>query len=276
MYSIGQFSKICKVSVKTLRYYSDIGLLQPAYIDPKTNYRYYDYEEIKVMNQIMLLRKCQVPLATIKQLLQGRAHKGWEQILDEQMKALIRQREDIQRQMLCIQQIQQKIAAEQSPIPKPILSKCKIENHTEIPVYTLRETIALSQMDRLVEKLWHQLYAYRLNPLGSLMSTFHHYEQGKEGVDVELMIPIANPLNESQVLAGGTYASLTIQGPYSELYLGYQSLKEWLGEQNLKPLGAYIEIYEKGLLSLSHNRREIRPELSRHPSEFITKICVAV
>ena len=41
MLSIGEFSKICKVTVKTLRYYDRIGLLKPVHVDDMTGYRYY-------------------------------------------------------------------------------------------------------------------------------------------------------------------------------------------------------------------------------------------
>ena len=39
MLKIGDFSKLAQVSVKTLRYYSDLGLLKPAWIDRYTSYR---------------------------------------------------------------------------------------------------------------------------------------------------------------------------------------------------------------------------------------------
>lgn len=39
--SIGQVSEICRISVKTLRYYDKIGLLKPVYIDSASRYRYY-------------------------------------------------------------------------------------------------------------------------------------------------------------------------------------------------------------------------------------------
>ena len=42
MYSIGEFSKIGSVSTKTLRYYDEIGLLRPAYVDEENRYRYYE------------------------------------------------------------------------------------------------------------------------------------------------------------------------------------------------------------------------------------------
>ena len=39
MLSIGEFSRICKVSTKTLRYYDEIGLIKPSKINPENNYR---------------------------------------------------------------------------------------------------------------------------------------------------------------------------------------------------------------------------------------------
>ncbi len=46
MFSIGMFSKINKVTTKTLRYYEDRGLLIPAYVDEFSGYRYYTSEQI--------------------------------------------------------------------------------------------------------------------------------------------------------------------------------------------------------------------------------------
>lgn len=42
MYKISDFSKVTGLSKETLRYYAEVKLLEPAYIDPKNNYRYYD------------------------------------------------------------------------------------------------------------------------------------------------------------------------------------------------------------------------------------------
>ncbi len=51
-FSIGQVSKLKKLSVKTLRYYHDIDLLIPAYIDLETNYRYYSIDQLLVIDLI--------------------------------------------------------------------------------------------------------------------------------------------------------------------------------------------------------------------------------
>lgn len=47
MLSIGEFSNICKVSTKTLRYYAEIGLLRPREINPENGYRYYSIEQLE-------------------------------------------------------------------------------------------------------------------------------------------------------------------------------------------------------------------------------------
>lgn len=57
MYKIGVFSKINKVTVKTLRYYDEMGLLKPSFVDAETGYRYYNSTQLPRLHQIMALRK---------------------------------------------------------------------------------------------------------------------------------------------------------------------------------------------------------------------------
>ena len=47
MYKIGDFSRKVSVPVKTLRYYDEINLFKPSYIDDFTGYRYYTDEQIE-------------------------------------------------------------------------------------------------------------------------------------------------------------------------------------------------------------------------------------
>ncbi|WDV46472.1 MerR family transcriptional regulator [Clostridiaceae bacterium M8S5] len=69
MYSIGQFSIITKLSKKTLRYYDDIGLLKPAYINPTNQYRYYNKEQVKTVKEIIKLKAINISLEKIKEVL---------------------------------------------------------------------------------------------------------------------------------------------------------------------------------------------------------------
>ncbi|WP_411334501.1 MerR family DNA-binding transcriptional regulator [Metabacillus indicus] len=42
MYKISEFTEMTGLSKETLRYYAEVKLLEPAFIDPNNNYRYYD------------------------------------------------------------------------------------------------------------------------------------------------------------------------------------------------------------------------------------------
>jgi DNA-binding transcriptional MerR regulator len=48
---IGDFSKICQTSIKALRHWDAIGLLEPVLTDPETNYRYYSIAQIDVVQR---------------------------------------------------------------------------------------------------------------------------------------------------------------------------------------------------------------------------------
>ncbi|MEW9095433.1 MAG: MerR family transcriptional regulator [Clostridiaceae bacterium] len=70
MLSIGEFSKICEVSTKTLRYYEEIGLVNPDEINAKTGYRYYSIGQLKKMIFINRLKSYNFSLDEIKAILE--------------------------------------------------------------------------------------------------------------------------------------------------------------------------------------------------------------
>lgn len=69
--TIGDFSRMSFLSVKTLRHYHDIGLLEPADVDPFTSYRRYDTEQLPDAQVILRLRGFGMPLEEIRQVLQS-------------------------------------------------------------------------------------------------------------------------------------------------------------------------------------------------------------
>lgn len=69
MYSIGELSKIVKISIDSLRYYDEIDLLKPHHIDQNSRYRYYSEEQISDILFIMELKQYGFSLDAIKQLI---------------------------------------------------------------------------------------------------------------------------------------------------------------------------------------------------------------
>lgn len=60
--SIGKVSKLKNVSIKSLRYYDEIGIFKPAYVNEKTNYRYYTEEQLPLLDAISLCIEIGIPL----------------------------------------------------------------------------------------------------------------------------------------------------------------------------------------------------------------------
>jgi len=68
-YTIGEMSKLSNLPIQTLRYYDQIDLFKPIHIDPNSNYRYYDDSQLHSLDLIKALRYLEIPLATIRQVL---------------------------------------------------------------------------------------------------------------------------------------------------------------------------------------------------------------
>lgn len=69
MISIGEFSKICHVTTRTLRHYDEIGLLKPMYTNDENNYRFYDVSQIRKMLLINKLKRYSFSLGEIKEMI---------------------------------------------------------------------------------------------------------------------------------------------------------------------------------------------------------------
>lgn len=68
MYSVHELAKLAGVSVRTLHYYDEIGLLRPSFIE-KNGYRKYASEELLRLQQILFFRELDFPLVEIKSVL---------------------------------------------------------------------------------------------------------------------------------------------------------------------------------------------------------------
>ncbi|MGW9123854.1 MerR family transcriptional regulator [Paenibacillus chitinolyticus] len=70
MFKISEFSRLSKVSLKTLRYYDQIGILKPRKVDHDTGYRYYSADQLLELNRILIYKELGFTLPQITQLLQ--------------------------------------------------------------------------------------------------------------------------------------------------------------------------------------------------------------
>jgi|HubBroStandDraft_5_1064220.scaffolds.fasta_scaffold02083_6 DNA-binding transcriptional MerR regulator len=68
-YRIGEFAALGGVSAHTLRYYDQIGLLNPAGVDPRTGYRFYLPKQLQELASIIALKELGAPLAKLRDLI---------------------------------------------------------------------------------------------------------------------------------------------------------------------------------------------------------------
>ena len=84
---IGEFSKLMQVTVKTLRYYEQKGLLVPDEVDEWTGYRYYSMPQMQRLNTIRGLQRLGFTLEEIKELLEDGAQRPSIELLSQKIEA---------------------------------------------------------------------------------------------------------------------------------------------------------------------------------------------
>jgi two-component system chemotaxis response regulator CheY len=83
LYTIGEISKIVNISANTLRYYDEIELLKPSFIENGNQYRYYSDEQIKDITFIMELKQYGFTLYEIKELMKNRNNQKLKEMLEK-------------------------------------------------------------------------------------------------------------------------------------------------------------------------------------------------
>lgn len=93
---IREFAELAGVSVRTLHYYDEIGLLQPASVDRQTGYRFYDESSLLRMQEILFYRELDFPLKSIQEILSSPRYDK-QKALKEQKTLLRLKKERLER-----------------------------------------------------------------------------------------------------------------------------------------------------------------------------------
>ena len=96
---IKEFAELCGVSVRTLHYYDEIGLLHPSEVDEHTGYRFYDESALLRMQEVLFYRELDFSLKSIREILSSPNYDK-EQALGEQKKLLILKKERLEK-LIC-------------------------------------------------------------------------------------------------------------------------------------------------------------------------------
>ncbi|WP_336206871.1 MerR family transcriptional regulator [Nonomuraea sp. LPB2021202275-12-8] len=232
---IGQFAALGRLSVKQLRHYDELGLLEPAYVDPDSGYRYYRASQARVALSIGLLRSLDVPLVVIGRVLSGEAG-ALGSVRDSLEEELVRRR----RTLASLERVMAEglPAARVRVVSEPARRVAVAGEVADGPEGVGRATSAAVARVLSVAAGLSEVRLVGLFPV----------DLG-EVVEVEVALLLEPGVWEpgggvrAEVLPGGVFASATHVGPYDQIVLTAHAVLAWCAERRLRVRGPIREVY---------------------------------
>ena len=100
---IKEFAGLTGVSVRTLHYYDEIGLLKPSFVDEQNGYRFYDEASLERMQEILFYRELDFSLKSIAELLASPNYNK-QKALAKQKQLLMLKKERLERLITALEQ----------------------------------------------------------------------------------------------------------------------------------------------------------------------------
>ncbi|MEV7009308.1 MerR family transcriptional regulator [Streptosporangium sp. NPDC051022] len=250
---IGQFARLCRLSVKQLRHYAELGLLTPAWVDPGSGYRHYRAAQARQALSIGLLRSLDVPLGVIGEVLSGTAAapQALGRVRDELEAELARR----SRTLATLERLLSEGVPE---------AEVRLVREEALPVALVHD-VAETPQD--IARVTGACVALLLSPPTGRAAAGNTGSGGsgeKAGdivpgrliglfpVELDERIPISvavesggppPPGSRPGVLPGGLFACAVHTGPYDQINLTAHALLTWCAERGHAPDGPIREDY---------------------------------
>jgi DNA-binding transcriptional MerR regulator/effector-binding domain-containing protein len=245
MFSIGEFSKLTQLTVKTLRFYHEEGLLIPGFVDPDTGYRYYDQSQIETARAITYLRSLEFSLSDIKELLSQKADEDLLNVLERQQSVLKERIKQLRKAALSIDQFlfEERQARAMAHTANTVQEKLL----DPLLVAGIRMKGKYSDCGQVFAKIGRGLGRFIC---GKPLLLHYDTEYREADADFEACMPIrqGNEVNGISVheLPGGQCVSLVHQGPYDQLGRSYATIFKYINERKHRAIVPTREVYLKG------------------------------
>ncbi len=249
MLSIGEFSNICKVSAKTLRYYAEIGLILPDEINPENGYRYYSIEQLETMLFINRLKSYNFSLEEIKTILES------EESQDEKLYlALTSKKKEFEKQVQEFEKTLDQLNNDISNLKQgtPIMSYLESIDVqlVEVPMMYLlsirkrvHEYAFAEEYGNCFSKLFRKIADDKLTMLAPPMVLFHSAEFSPSGLDTEFAIPVKEYVTGTRDFYPRLCLKTVLYGSYSNLSSIYTKQREWAEKEGYESNNALYEVY---------------------------------
>ena len=231
---IGEFARVGQVSIATLRYYDQCGLLKPNALDPDTGYRFYSFDQLACLHRILALKDFGFPLQQISLLLE-------EDISLDQLRAMF---------ALKLAQVQHMIDEEQARLARISARLRQIEQEGIMPAYEILlkqvDSVLVTSIRSLIQMgddmgqyiksitayLDQQHVQFSQAAILLLHSSYQWYGD-RMALDLETAIPLSStvPGNDqisTRTLPGGLMASTIHIGDDLSIGLAHAAMHRWM------------------------------------------------
>lgn len=219
---IKKFSELTGVSVRTLHYYDEIGLLKPCFVDEQNGYRFYDRNSLERMQEILFYRELDFPLKSIAEILSSPNYDK-QKALAEQKRLLILKKNRLERLILALEQ------AEKGEITMNAFDNSEYET-------------ARQQYEDEAKRRWGDTAAYKENKartaeyskekwnavseeMDNIFSAFAHCLNGGESTDSETVQSLVKKLQD-YITANFYHCTDCILAGLGEMYVCDERFKK--------------------------------------------------
>lgn len=232
--TIGEFSRFCQVTVKTLRHYERLKLLVPNEVDEWTRYRYYDVAQMQQLNGILRLKEMGFSLEEVRDLLDEGTHMPSV----PQLEAKIKQVEELLRTLQERLVLLRRIVDTRSQMEAR--ERISVQPLPAITVASHRETLARRSDLRalcadVIGPEIQRTGCRRTLPIYSFIVE-HEQEFKSENIDVEYCEQVEAAMEDTPIVKFRRLPEepqavcLKCYGPYEQLHANFAELFQYLDD----------------------------------------------
>ena len=254
MFTIGDFAKLGRVSIRMLRHYDAIGLLRPAAVDQATGYRFYRAEQLHRLNRVVALKDLGFTLDQVGAILD-------EKVGAAELAGMLRlRRAQLEAQLTADAARLASVAARLRVIEREGHMPTADVILKEIAPLRIAELSAVAggygpehitpTIGPLYDGLMMQLGEAGVQPVGPAIA---YYEpdpgEDSDAVVVHAGMPVtvepreAYPFRVVDLPAVAEAATLIHRGPMDDVMPSLHGMAEWIEQNGYRPVGYHREVY---------------------------------
>ena len=243
--SIGKMAKMHKISTQTLRYYDEINLFKPLYIDKYTGYRYYKFEQFAHLEAILYLKNMGMSLEKIKMYFQNRDINSMMSLMKMRINYIDNEIKQLKKKKNHVNAVLN-LVDEYMNMNKDVFDKCILKKlpRREMLYFNFQknsETIAEHEFGiKKIEMALNSIDELYMNPFASVidrkMLDDGHYSTFK---GISMIFSNKVPENIKTIpIEAATYATMTFVGTYNErVEKRFNVIADWIHENKYELAG---------------------------------------